>query len=119
LKEQYADLESRYRALMNVHHNEDKKRVEKKGSIKFDDEYGSESQDKSLHEIRPKKAKRVVFDDIKGYGYELSLNLRLKRISLDTVIKYFESLNTKSISTYDMKTLLLNEPFAMKDENSA
>lgn len=100
LKEAFTDLESRYRALVNMHYSQDEKRKlgEGKSSSKYDEDL-SDHVDKSFgFEIKNKKVKRLVFDDVsslgkliisylvKSIGYELSLKLRARRIFLEDIM---------------------------------
>jgi len=91
IKEQYTDLESRYRALLSIHHPDSEKRKfgeAGRSSSKFDEDLPSDSRgERSMgYEGKYKKVKRLMFEDVSGLGYELSLKLRGRRIPLDDIL---------------------------------
>jgi len=117
LKEQYAELESKYRALLNVHYpasDEKKKPNEGRPSSKFEGDLSVESRD----EPKGKKLKRVSPDDANDVGYELSLKLRIRRVPLEDVIKQLERSGSR-LSIHDLRNIFAQEPFKIKDENNA
>jgi len=117
IKEQYAELESKYRALLNVHYpSDDKKRPsEGRPSSKFEGDLSVESRDDSRG---GKKVKRVHPEVASDLGYELSLKLRIRRVHLEEILKQFERSGSK-LSIHDLRSMLAQEPFKIKDENNA
>ena len=116
LKEQYAELESKYRALLNVHYpSDEKKRPSERPSSKFEGDLSVESRDDSRG---GKKVKRVHPEIASDIGYELSLKLRIRRIRLEEILKQFERSGSK-LSIADLRNMLAQEPFKIKDDNNA
>jgi len=118
LKEQYAELESKYRALLNVHYpaDERKKTNEGRPSSKLEDDNFSESR--NLNDLKNKKLKRVTIQEVSSLGYELSLNLKIRHISLEDVLRSFDR-HGQRISLADLKNIFSHDPFKVRDENNA
>jgi len=123
IKESYTELESRYRALLSLHHpNHDEKRRfgdAGRSSSKFEDDSPSDSRHERsfAFEVKNRKLKKVIFEDVTGLGYELSLKMRARRIPFDEIMKLLDKAGPR-ITLGDMKTILSHEPFGIKEENS-
>jgi len=125
IKESYTELESRYRALLSLHHpNHDEKRRfgdAGRSSSKFEDDSPSDSriiQERSFaYEVKNRKLKRLLYEDVSGLGYELSLKLRGRKIPFDDIMKLLDRAGPR-ITIGDMKNILSHEPFGIKEENS-
>ena len=80
--------------MVGFHHPSDEKRkfVDMgRSSSKFDEDLPSDSRiERSLgYEARYKKVKKLMYEDVKDLGYELSLKLRGRRIPLDDILVDF------------------------------
>jgi len=69
IKEQYVELETKYRALLNVHYPSDDKKKESEGrpSSKFEEDY---SETRNTQEFK-NRLKKVTIQDVSGLGNKI------------------------------------------------
>lgn len=98
LKEQYAELEAKYRAVVGGKDQREKNASPLKDAYDGKRPESRQSEGKSSEPRRDRvqsahggaenrnKLKRVTLDDVKDFGYELSLKLRINEIAVEDIL---------------------------------